>query len=213
MQDYAGAQTLPRHTGDGIDILDFVLIKRARTACTIASLQTRAERTLNPIISGQKALRTQKRAVKMHKAFDEQQQSLPPPDPRVVLRQAVRTWKNIGLLLLLVIALISLVAGLNCDAATDDAGACATLLSAFTARQLTYAGAALTFGFCCCPCFRLDCDADELRKRSCFLQAVERRRRERARQARLGRGDDGGAAAPDVEEGHELINRRPGGGG
>ena len=134
-------------------------------------------------------------------------------EPRGVLRQAVRTWKNVFLLVLLAIALISLVAGLNCDAATDDAGACATLLSAFTARQLTYAGAALTFGFCCCPCFRLDCDADELRKRSCFLQAVERRRRERARQARLGRGDDGGAAAPDVEEGHELINRRPGGGG
>ena len=162
---------------------------------------------------GQKALRTQKEH-KMHNAFETpQQQSLPPPDPRVVLRQAVRTWKNVFLLLLLAIALISLVAGLNCDAATDDAGACATLLSAFTARQLTYAGAALTFGFCCCPCFRLDCDADELRKRSCFLQAVERRRRERARQARLGRGDDGGAAAPDVEEGHELINRRPGGGG
>ena len=120
----------------------------------------------------------------MHNAFEApQQQSLPPPDPRVVLRQAVRTWKNVFLLLLLAIALISLVAGLNCDAATDDAGACATLLSAFTARQLTYAGAALTFGFCCCPCFRLDCDADELRKRSCFLQAVERRRRERARQA------------------------------
>ena len=150
----------------------------------------------------------------MHNAFEApQQQSLPPPDPRVVLRQAVRTWKNVFLLLLLAIALISLVAGLNCDAATDDAGACATLLSAFTARQLTYAGAVLTFGFCCCPCFRLDCDADELRKRSCFLQAVERRRRERARQARLGRGDDGGGAAPDVEEGHELINRRPGGGG
>ena len=150
----------------------------------------------------------------MHNAFDApQQQSMPPPDPRVVLHQAVRTWKNVFLLLLLAIAMISLVAGLNCDAATDDAGACATLLSAFTARQLTYAGAALTFGFCCCPCFRLDCDADELRKRSCFLQAVERRRRERARQARLGRGDDGGAAAPDVEEGHELINRRPGGGG
>ena len=148
----------------------------------------------------------------MHNAF-EQQQSMPPPDPRVVMRQAVATWKNVFLLLLLAIALISLVAGLNCDAATDDAGACATLLSAFTARQLTYAGAALTFGFCCCPCFRLDCDADELRKRSCFLQAVERRRRERAAQARLGRGDDGGAVAPDVEEGHELINRRPGGGG
>ena len=177
----------------------------------IASLQTRAARTLNPIISGQKALLTQIRAVKMHNAFE--QQSMPPPDPRVVMRQAVATWKNVFLLLLLAIAMISLVAGLNCDAATDDAGACATLLSAFTARQLTYAGAALTFGFCCCPCFRLDCDADELRKRSCFLQAVERRRRERARQARLGRGDDGGAAAPDVEEGHELINRRPGGGG
>ena len=109
----------------------------------------------------------------MHNAFE--QQSMPPPDPRVVMRQAVATWKNVFLLLLLAIAMISLVAGLNCDAATDDAGACATLLSAFTARQLTYAGAALTFGFCCCPCFRLDCDADELRKRSCFLQAVERR--------------------------------------
>ena len=30
----------------------------------------------------------------MHNAFDPpQQQSLPPPEPRVVLRQAVRTWK------------------------------------------------------------------------------------------------------------------------
>ena len=50
----------------------------------------------------------------MHNAFDApQQQSLPPPDPRVVLRQAVRTWKNAGLLLLLAIALICLVAGLE----------------------------------------------------------------------------------------------------
>ena len=139
----------------------------------------------------------------MHNAFE--QQSLPPPEPRVVLRQAVRTWKNVFLLLLLAIALISLVAGLNCDAATDDAGACATLLSAFTARQLTYAGAALTFGFCCCPCFRLDCDADELRKRSCFLQAVERRRARRRGWARRRRRCRGA----DVEEGHELINGGP----
>ena len=58
----------------------------------------------------------------MHNAFDPpQQQSLPPPDPRVVLRQAVRTWKNVFLLVLLAIALICLVAGLNCDAATDAA--------------------------------------------------------------------------------------------
>ena len=46
----------------------------------------------------------------MHNAFDAQQQSLPPPDPRVVLHQAVRTWKNVFLLLLLAIALMSLVA-------------------------------------------------------------------------------------------------------
>ena len=148
----------------------------------------------------------------MHNAFDAQQQSLPPLDPRVVLHQAVRTWKNVFLLLLLAIALISLVAGLNCDAATDDAARARRCCprsrpgsSPTPAPRSRSASAA--------ACFRLDCDVDELRKRSCFLQAAERRRRERARQARLGRGDDGGAAAPDVEEGHELINRRPGGGG
>ena len=140
-----------------------------------------------------------------------QQQSLPPPDPRVVLRQAVRTWKNVFLLLLLAIALISLVAGLNCDAPRPDAGACATLLSAFTARQLTYAGAALTFGFCCCPCFRLDCDADELRAvsgscrpssgaRASAAGAAGARRRRRRR----GAGRRGGPRA---------RRRRSGGGG
>jgi hypothetical protein len=150
----------------------------------------------------------------MHNAFDQtafDQPPQPPPDPRVVMRQAVATWKNVFLLALLVVSLLCLVAGLNCDAAIDDAGACATLLATFTARQLTYAGAGLTFGFCCCPCFRLDCDADELRKRSCFLQAVERRRRENARRARVARGGDD-MPVPDVEEGRELINRRSGGG-
>ena len=53
-------------------------------------------------------------------------------------------------------------------------------------------------------CFRLDFDADELAKRSCFFQAMERRRRERMKEYRE-RSRGGG---PVVEEGVELLRRR-----
>ena len=62
-------------------------------------------------------------------------------------------------------------------------------------------GYVVALAWCCCPCLKLECDTKEMEKRSCFLKAVQRRRRERARKSRAAR--DGVAYSP-VDEDDEF---------
>ena len=83
------------------------------------------------------------------------------------------------------------------------------MLANFDPFYLKCVGALYCFGFCCCPCCKLDCDTAEIEKRSCFLQAMQRRRRERARKARAAKAARSGASGePDGLEGLELLGRR-----
>lgn len=131
------------------------------------------------------------------------------------VQAACKTWRNIVLLSTLCLALLAVVAGFNCETIISTyeltEGICPSLLASFTAAHLKYIGGAFLFGFCCCPCFKMDCDTAEIEKRSCFLKAMQRRRRERARHARAAmHAARGGAPGEDGLEGLDLLGRHGG---
>lgn len=137
------------------------------------------------------------------------------------LQKIWQSWKNLFLVVLLISSVSMIVAAYRCEsheaAATADKESefCASrtylhiasstdsfvslpaVIRTVTPRFLFYVGACLLSAWCCCPCFKLECDKDYVENRTCILRNVQRRRRA-ARRARL--RAEGSALVDDVDE-------------
>ncbi|KAJ8614504.1 hypothetical protein CTAYLR_000771 [Chrysophaeum taylorii] len=125
--------------------------------------------------------------------------------------------KNMLLVLVLVFALVMMLTAYQCESADvslteeamtvpsgnsskADGGICVGLVRLVTPRHLLYLGVVLMLAWCCCPCFKLECDQEYIESRSCFLRSIQRRRR--ARRART-HGNGGGGSADHADSDDE----------
>jgi len=101
------------------------------------------------------------------------------PSPQQRKSEAPSRGKNAVLVAMLVAALVLTALGVHCEVAAP----CDAVARVATPRHLLYAGLVVVLAWCCCPCFKLDCHDVDLENRSCFLRAVQRRRRLRRARA------------------------------
>jgi len=129
------------------------------------------------------------------------------------IHKVSQSWKNILLVALLLFAVTMMILAYRCESAAVELtqasmaggsppeeaseGVCASLVQLVTPRHLLYLGGFFVLAWCCCPCFKLECDPDYIESRSCFLRSIQRRRR--ARRAR-NRPDSAAATYDDEEE-------------
>mmetsp|Transcript_22215 Transcript_22215/g.68395 ORF Transcript_22215/g.68395 Transcript_22215/m.68395 type:complete len:125 (-) Transcript_22215:126-500(-) len=92
--------------------------------------------------------------------------------------QQPQSGKNAVLVGMLIAALVLTGVGVHCERAPHG---CEAVVRVATPRHLLYAGLLLVVAWCCCPCFKLDCQ--DVENRSCFLRAIQRRRRLRRARA------------------------------
>mmetsp|Transcript_9466 Transcript_9466/g.13100 ORF Transcript_9466/g.13100 Transcript_9466/m.13100 type:complete len:139 (-) Transcript_9466:184-600(-) len=104
------------------------------------------------------------------------------------IQKVLKSSKNVLLVCVLMLAVMAILFAYTCDIEKSEQTLvvngkeaeetfCIILTRKVSPTYLFYFGFCIVFAWCCCPCFKLECDHVDLESRSCFLRAIQRRRR------------------------------------